>query len=285
MADEAPIVTETPGTPEPGPVSGTPPGTGDGGTATETAPAASSSSDTEQPSTSLLGEAKPDGEVVGKPEPTDSTIETVKPEAKEEPKAEEKTDVVPEKPAEPAPAPTYEAFTTPEGVTIDEAKIGAFTGLLGAFEQQVVADPSKAHEAAQAFGQQLIDLYVAEAQEAANRNARLQADHWQRTREGWAQDFREDPDIGRNRAETSLARMGAFLTLYGQRNGAEAEKAFRDAMTLTGAGDHPAVMKFVHWASRFAVETPRLVPAIVPKGPATPGSKAQRLYRNSAGAA
>jgi hypothetical protein len=202
----------------------------------------------------------------------------------------------PEAPAPEAPAaevkpetaavvpPTYEPFTFPEGVTIASERLEPFTGLLGEFEARVTADPAQAHAAAQEFGQKVLGLYIAQAQADAARFSAANAEAFKSLREQWTADFKNDPDIGKNRMQTSLTRMGGLMDMYGQSAGAERLKGLREVMSLTGAGDNPEVLRFVNWAASRLGETSRPVAAPMARAPVV-GSKAQRLYKNSQGAA
>jgi hypothetical protein len=220
-------------------------------------------------------------------EPTSilSGAEPEAPAAAVEPEAEAPKEAEPEAPPpEPLAPPVYEPFTLPEGVQLTEEKLGAFTGLLGEFENKVITDPTAAHAAAQEFGQKVLDLYVSESQAAAAAYAKQQQENWTALNEQWTSDFRADPQLGGNRVNTSLQRMGALMDLYGQHAGADRLQGVRDAFTLTGAGNHPEVLRFAHWMASRLTETPRIVqPA--PRPPNVPRSKAQSLYRNSVGAA
>ncbi len=227
----------------------------------EAAPAEATS---EPPSpTSLLSQAK-----------ADSTA----PPPAEQPQAEQQQ---PEQPQE-IPLPTYEAFTMPEGVTLDEKPLGEFTNLLGEYERQLAAPDADRHTATQELGQKLVDLYIAETRANAERYFQNQRDTWTRTREQWLSDFREDPEIGGNRQDTTVARCGAVLELYGQRVGPQQEKALRDVMGVTGAGDNPEILRFINWVSSFVVENARMVPAAAPRAPVFT-SRAERMYRRSLG--
>lgn len=181
---------------------------------------------------------------------------------------------------EPVPLPSYEQFTLPEGVTLEEAQLGQFTGLLGEYERRLATTPAEAHQATQELGQKLIDLYVAETRTNIERVTEANRLAYQRMREQWLSDFRDDPQIGQNRQDTTVARCGAVLELYGSRVGAEREQALRDVMALTGAGDNPEVLRFINWAANFVVESARPVPAQGNSAPVM-GSRAQRLYRHS----
>lgn len=265
------------GVPEPGSASVTPP------VADTTAPAASSSPP------ELVVTPEPAAEAPAA-EPAEKPASILS-EATAEPLAEPEKPVEPEakaeetKPAEPLPPPTYEAFKLPEGVTLAEDKLGEFTGVLGEFEQKVAADPAQAHAAAQEFGQKLLDLYVSESRAAADRYTQLQQETWQRTIEQWKADFRADPELGRNRRETTLKQMGGLMDLYGQTVGPDKLQAVRDVFTMTGAGDHPEVLRFVNWAASRLTETARPVVPMMPRAPVPGASRAARLYKNTNGAA
>lgn len=252
----------------------------------ETVEAAPVQTEPTQPSTedrapSLLSEAKTDEKTEAKAEPKPEEKAEPKAEVKEEPKAEEPKVEVKQ---EPLPPPTYEAFKVPDGVTINDDQFKSITDILADHETRAVTDPSQIHAVMQEMGQKLVDLHVAETQAASERYTRFQADNWKRTIEGWRGEFREDPDIGGNRADTSLARMGGLLEMYGQTAGAERLGKLRDVLTFTGAGDNPEMLRFVNWAASRLVETSRPVAAIGPRAPVVQ-SRAQRLYRNSSGAA
>ncbi len=290
MSETISTPIETPVAAEPGPTTGT-----SVGVAETTAPAASSpepasetvvaesapvveapvetaaETTTEDRAPSLLSEAKPD--------------EPAKPETKPaETKAEEpKAETVAE-PAKPSAPPKYESFALPDGVTIADEKMGAYTGILGEYENKIIADPAQAHAMVQEMGQKLVDFYVGEMRDNAERTARMQRDTWDRTIETWRGEFRDDPEIGGNRTDTSLARMGGLLEMYGQKAGSDRLSKLRDVFTTTGAGDNPEVLRFVNWAASRLVETPRPVAAITPRAPVVT-SRAQRLYRNTTGAA
>jgi hypothetical protein len=170
-------------------------------------------------------------------------------------------------------------------VTPDDTQVSAFTGILGEFERRVAADPAQAHAAAQEMGQKFVDLYAAQSKADGERWAQSLAERWQRTKDDWISAGTKDPEIGKNRFETTIQRAGAVIEMYGREVGAEKETALRDALGLTGSGDHPEMWRFMNWAARRLTEaSTRMVPARVPSAPQQTGSKAARLYRNTPGA-
>jgi hypothetical protein len=246
--------------------------------AAEAVPAASSEPSVESPvaNDSILSAAKPEEAPVPAAEAPAAEAKPDETKAAEpEAKAEE-----PAAPAEPPAAPVYE-IKMPDGIKLDDAKLAGFTGILGEAEAKIAADPTKAHEAMQEFGQKAMDLYVAEMQEAQQRSARLQKEHWDRAQEDWQTAFRNDPQLGRNRQETTLARMGGLMDLYGSSAGPERLAALRDIFTMTGAGNHIEVLRFVNWAAGRLTETARVVTPMMPRTPVQAGSRATRMYRNS----
>lgn len=285
-----------PGAAQPEPTSGTPAGT------VEAVPAASSAEVVaepvvtpepvvEAPKPSLASEAKaeepvkeePKAEPAVKDEPKTEVEPKVEDKAKDEPKAEEpKEEPKPEekKPDEPKVAPVFEKYKLPEGVTVEEARLGSFNDMLGEIETRIATDPAQAHAAMQDLGQKLVDFHIAEMTTAAERAARHAREHWDRTREDWVKQFRDDPEIGKNRTDTSLSMIGSLVDMYGTTAGAETVTKLRDAWTATGMGDHPEMLRFMHWAASRLVETRRIVvPQPTAKAPARTPS--QKLYGNT----
>lgn len=139
-------------------------------------------------------------------------------------------------PAAPVPVPTFEAFTLPEGVTVSEDGLKGVTDLLGEFESTTKAD----HRVVQELGQKFVDMYV--QQKAAD--AQVQADNWVNTRKAWQEEVKSDPIYGRNRHETFLRDAALVRDKFGS-------ERFKQMIDLTGAGDHPGMMDFVHNIAKF----------------------------------
>lgn len=146
----------------------------------------------------------------------------------------------------PAPLPAYEAWTLPEGVTLDEAKATEFNKLLGEFQAG-----SKAEQAAvQAFGQELIDRHVSELKSALARKDETYQQAWVKQTEDWKQAFVNDPEIGLNRQETTVATANEFIATHGGTPEQQAE--FRSLMQTTGLGNHPAMIRLLANAKNSA---------------------------------
>lgn len=188
--------------------------------------------------------------------------------AKPEPEKVEPPKVEPEAPAEPLVVEPikYEAFKLPEGVQLAEPDLAKYTEILGK------------HQVPQEATQALVDLYVAER----TREVEAQRANWENTTKGWLDQFRADPDIGKNRSETTIANANAVLTRYGQVMGSEREAGLRQAFNITGIGNHPDMIRFVNWMAGFTTEQAKPVVANVRTAP-LPQGKAQRRYANSLG--
>lgn len=176
-----------------------------------------------------------------------------------------------EAPADPAqppsePAPSYQPFTLPEGVSLDEKELGQFHGVLGK------------HKLTQETGQELLDLHVNELNRFSERLTAHQHEVFNRTREGWRNEFIADRDIGQNRRETTLQTCGSMIERYGGDSKQVAE--LRSMLTFTGAGDHPALIRFINNMGRALSEP---VPVAASKPPAQKQSKAQARYGNMQG--
>lgn len=174
-----------------------------------------------------------------------------------------------EKPAEALPGAVvpplvYEKFTVPEGVTLDEEKVAAFTGILG--EAQVP----------QEVGQKLVDLHLAAIEKVATSMQQKQHDVFGETRKSWVETVRGDRELGGNRLETTLQQGRSVVARFGGSPTQVAE--LKAALTFTGAGDHPAVVRLLSNIGA-ALAAPQPVPASNP-APA-PASKAEGRYKTT----
>jgi hypothetical protein len=154
----------------------------------------------------------------------------------------------PPKPDEPI---TYEAFKTPEGLALDEAKVAEFSKL--------AAEAKMPQEVAQKF----VDLYTAELKQLTEAPMRA----WTALQNQWQEEVRNDPVIGGANLDKNLAATKAGLSnLLG-----EEAKAFFDALNITGAGNNPAILR-------------GLMKAAAPHAPASPVAGSPAKPAKSAGA-
>lgn len=227
----------------------------------------------EVPATSLLSEPAKEPVKAAEPGPAAKTAETLKADAKiEDAKAiaaEPAKLGADGKPIEAAP-PEYK-FKLPEGVTLDDKELGKFTQILG-----------KNH-ASPEFAQELMDLYTTEAGAMVERFVTEQRKAWSETNDTWIQAVRADPEIGGNRIDTVLQATRQLVGQFGGDANQQAE--LRKMLAMTGAGNHPAMARFLYRiATALGEGTP--VPAPTPK--ASPDktnlSRAQRRYGGNSAA-
>ncbi len=170
-------------------------------------------------------------------------------------------------PAEPVALPTYEPFKAPEGVTLDGNVTKSFTEILGKYEVATKAD----HAAVQQFGQELTNFYLAEQ----TRQRSELMENFNAMRDGWRKAVSTDADLGGATLPTTLAAAGALIEQYG--GTAEQQAELRQVLKITGAGDHPAMVRLFRNAGKHLATEGRPVPATNPKNPALQ-PRSQRRY-------
>lgn len=167
----------------------------------------------------------------------DTTSTETKPETKTETKADDKTSAVPEK---------YE-FKAPEGTTLDETTITEASAIfkeLGLTNEQ---------------GQKLVDLQAKLGKTAAEAPYKA----YDAMREGWQNEVKADKEIGHILPKVKET-IGKALDTLGD---PALVTSFKEAMNLTGAGDHPAFVKAFYKFAQSVVEGPH----VSGKGPSIHG--------------
>lgn len=195
---------------------------------------------------------------------TTSTVET-KPSADGKDQTKEGETLLTEKKDEKAPtgAPEkYEAFKLPENFVMTEAQT---TDVQKLFKEQGFT---------QAQAQAMVDYYASMSQSAMKE----QRDAYTTQRKEWKDAVLADPEMKDfNSVRTGIGRMIDGL------GDAALAKEFRQAMDLTGAGDHPAFVKLFHkLATKYSEGKPATggVPNVTRPGTAERPSAAHALYPN-----
>lgn len=171
--------------------------------------------------------------------------------------------------AEAAPLPAFEAFTVPEGIQVDAEKLGEFTKELAEFEQATKAD----HAELQKFGQKLMDRHIAEVQATVDRLNEAYVAAFEKQKSEWRSAFEKDPEIGGNRADTTVNAALQFIRTHGGNEAQQQE--FRELMNATGIGNHPALIRLLAKANSVLSEGQ---PLPAEKPPQQPRSKIERRY-------
>jgi hypothetical protein len=237
-------------------------------------------------------EAKPDATDASKPdpakdEPAPAAVEKTDAEkaaeaAGEKPKTEAEkaaadaaaaTDPAKDATAEAQPpAPIkYEAFKLPDGVTLDEARIGKFAEIAG---------PAQVN---QEVAQNLLNLHVEEIQRVHQQAVDNQRKVWNTYIDTITNELRKDPELGGNRMETSLSMAKAVVEEY--LPPAEAAE-YCALLSHNGMGNHRLQVKLLHEIGRkLNIFEDGLVPANpqTPKMQKSPGNRG--WYDKGGGAA
>mgnify|MGYP000072417947 CR=1 FL=1 len=170
---------------------------------------------------------------------------------------------------EPAPPPKYDPFVYPEGVTLDETRVGELTNLLSALELEGKADHAKLQET----GQKLVDLYISESKAAVEKISEYYANAWEKQKTDWREATTNDPEFGGNRLQTTLDAASTFIRTHGGTKEQQAE--LRSLMDSSGLGNNLAVIRLFATAGRAMSEGR---PLAAPKPVSQPKSKVKAMY-------
>ena len=124
---------------------------------------------------------------------------------------------------------TAEAFTIPEGLDLDES------GLSDALE--IINNPKLSQ---QEVGKQLIDMQIKATQEAMDAADTAGNAAWDEMQTKWQDDAKALPKLGGDNLQKTLTTIKAGLKRAG------ASKETFEALTLTGAGNHPEIIRVLH---------------------------------------
>jgi hypothetical protein len=170
---------------------------------------------------------------------------------------------------DPAPPPKYEPFTLPDGVTVDEGKLGEFHAILSELELEGKAD----HAMLQAKGQKLVDFHINEVKNAVTNITELYQKTWEKQKTDWKESVVKDPELGGNRLQTSIDTALNFIRTHGGTS--EQQQEFRELMESSGLGNHPAVIRLFVNAGRTMSEGK---PMAAPKPIMQSKSRTQTMY-------
>lgn len=149
---------------------------------------------------------------------------------------------------------TADAFTLPEGFTLSETPMNSFLEIMN----NSALSPAER-------GQALINLQAGLATQS--EEARSQA--WNDLQQTWQSEVQADKEIGGANLPATLTSIGHLMDRF-------ANDEVRQALDQTGAGNHPAIVKFLFNLSKQLTEG---TPA-TPGAPAAAGSLSlsERIY-------
>lgn len=163
-----------------------------------------------------------------------------------------------EKPAEAPAALDLAALTLPENFVIPEEVGKEFTELAGKHGLKTEA------------AQELVNLYAAQLQKQANSSSEL----YERMNTEWVDSIRADKEVGGEKLDGNLAKIGKLLG-----DSKFVDPGFKEALNLTGAGNHPAVFRtMLKIADALSEGAPV---GGTPSAQSRPGSIAEAMYPNN----
>lgn len=203
---------------------------------------------------------------------TDAKVEGDKPKpdaAKAQEPAKDEKAKEGEKPAEAAPPVpvAYDAFKVSDNVKLDEAKVKEFTDIIGP------------RQLPQEDAQKLVDLFDKSAQDLATHMRQEQRKTWNDLNDTWKTETRNDPEIGGNRFQTSLATAKAvieeFLT-------PEQQKRYLGHLDLNGMSNFPEHIRLLaNIGNALNVFEDKIVAPNAPNPSAGKSGGFRRNYKNS----
>lgn len=119
-----------------------------------------------------------------------------------------------------------------DGFTIDDAAAKEFTEIM-----------NDAALTPQARAQKLVDLQTKLAAEGAESATKA----WDTLQDDWKAKTMADPDVGGTKNAKVMTDIGALIDSTGKLFSASASTEFRQVMDLTGAGNHPIVVKYLNY--------------------------------------
>lgn len=177
------------------------------------------------------------------------------------PQADAKPEGEPAAPEDPKPdadAPvTYEPLTLPEGLDAADPTLTAFIETAG--KMKLTQDQAQA--------------LVSEIGAKMAEGARAQIQAWTELNNTWQDQVKADLDIGGRKLTDTLTNIGRMFDDFVGAESTPERKALNEALLLTGAGNHPAVVRA--FARIAAVLTE---PGFVRGGPSTTADLAASMY-------
>lgn len=169
---------------------------------------------------------------------------------------------------DPKAVPEKYEFTAPEGYTVDEKLIEEATPILkelGLTNEQ---------------GQKLIDIWNKHSIEAAEGPYK----QYQTMRDGWRNEVAKSADLGDGKDNISAETQKNINKVFESIGDAKVVEKFKTALDLTGAGDHPDLVRAFNALGKVLGEG-TVVRGSGPaptgqKAPNAPTSAAQALYPN-----
>lgn len=155
-------------------------------------------------------------------------------------------------------APEKYDFTLPDGFEANPESMGQFETF------------ARTANLSQERAQELLDLHVGQLKASAEAFTKAQTTAWETTLKGWREEVTSDPLFAGDKLVSAQTVIGKALDQYGS-------KEAREAFALTGAGDNPALFRFVHSMAKALSEATVVPPGSPPNG-GKPKTVGEALY-------
>jgi len=167
-------------------------------------------------------------------ETADAPVETSEapppPAAPEVPHAQDDAAATQAEPAQAQPAAqdtaaapvSYTDFRLPQGIEVDPQTMNEARALLGELKLP------------QEQAQRLVDFYTGKIRQFGD----AQSERWVKLNEKWVNDFKADQEIGGDRVNDTVSAATKAMNRFGT-------PGLREALIMTGAGNHPEIIRFV----------------------------------------
>lgn len=130
---------------------------------------------------------------------------------------------------------SYEAFSLPEGMEIDEE-------ILGEFQQM-----AKEHGLPQDQAQRYVDFGSKLVQQAQEGTVATLSDQWSETCAKWVEEIKADKELGGDNLPQTLAVARKAISTFGDDN-------LRQVLEETGMTNNPALLRFAHKIGRALLD-------------------------------
>ena len=196
--------------------------------------------------------------------PTEDTTSLLEAAKTETPPAVAEVKDAAEKPAEAPPTSAAEPvvfdLTLPEGLEVTDAEqFKAF--------QKLLSEKTGSKENAQ----EMLNYIAAEKTKLETAAAENQRKVWADTNKEWQEKVKTDPVVGGAKLNENLGRISSVIDQFGKDI-----PTLRQTLTMTGAGNHPDVVRFLHNVSQ-ALKEGSVITA-QKSANVKPASRTSRLY-------
>ena len=144
---------------------------------------------------------------------------------------------------------TYEKFNLPEGLEIPKQQLDEFTKVIGD------------HRLPQEAAQRLVDMHLDAIKSISQKSLEDQWSVFHNQQKEWTNEVMSDPVLGGSGHKTAMALAAKGIDAVVS---ADDRKEFNEALSVTGAGNHKAIIKAFYRVGKLLGEPQQITSAIKP---------------------